>query len=222
MKLFIPIALALCASGNAGTVLFSDLGPGGSFTTSVGSILQGSNGNTRQSITQAREFTVSGTGSFDVTGFDLAVFVNGGGSSFAAAIFTNNGALPGTQIGSSYDLTANTFCGATCYSVASQTGVTGITLTGGSHYWMVLGPQSLTDSSENIWRGNDQGATSLLVASLDGGQHWITENGGLQTNAAFSVIGDAAVSGVPEPSYVVLVAGGLLAVVVKKRVRPVA
>jgi len=212
MKYVLPLAFALCFCADAGTVLFSDFGLSDSFSTAGGSVLQGSNGNTRQSITQAREFTVSGSGDFDVTEIRLAVFVNAGASSFAAGIFTNNGALPGTQIGANYNLTSNTACGPSCYSVVDQTGVTGITLTGGTLYWMVLRPQSLTDSSTNLWRDNNQGSTSLVVASLDGGSHWITENGA-QTNAAFAVLGDAATVAAPEPGELILLASGLLAVI---------
>lgn len=217
MKFFAPAMFAFCLCANASTLLFSDFGPGNSYSTdpmNPGSVLQGSNGNTRQSITQAREFTVSGAGSFDVTQIDLAVNTNGGGSSFMAAIFTNNGAQPGTQIGPSFDLTA--LASGCC---ETDSAITGVTLTGGVQYWMVLGPQSLTDNSENIWRVNNQGSTSLQVASINGGQSWVTENGGPAPNLAFDVLGNSQASGVPEPNSLILMTSGLFAAVVTKRLR---
>jgi hypothetical protein len=216
MKLLLPTMLALSLTADAGTVLFSDLGSPVSFGN-LGSVVQGSNGNTRNWITQAREFTVSGSGNFDVTQIDLAMMQNGGSSAFMAGIFTNDGAVPGTQIGSWIDLTANAFCGASCYPLATQSGITGITLTGGDTYWMVAGPQSSTATTDVLWMDNTHGSHSLLVASLDGGQHWISDGQG--TNAAFDVLGDAVVASVPEPSSLILFTAGMLPLVLAIRRR---
>ena len=195
--------LAVAFSANAGT-LFSDLGTGSSvYDPSPGSIVKGS-GAGGNNITQARPFTVSGTGDFLVSQIDLAVLKNGGASTFAASIWTSASNLPGTELGS-WDLSTS-FDPNTCCGLVTQTGITGVTLTGGTQYFMLLGPQALGDATDVAWQGNTLGLTGSQLGSLDGGATWIADGTGPQR--AFDVLGNAAV---PEPATIPLLAAGCAA-----------
>ncbi len=216
---FLIATLALCIQASASTILFSDLGSPASYGNSP-SIMRGGNTHSQNSITLAREFTVSGTGDFNVTQFDLAAVGNGGNpATFAASIWTNSGNDPGTQIGPSFDLTGSPAPNDE-HTLVTQTGVTGITLTGGVEYWMVLTPRNLTDNSVVQWENNVQGSTSLLVGSNSGTTDWLSDGNG--TNAAFDVLGDAVVSSAPEPASVILLATALAAmlIVIRKKALP--
>lgn len=71
MKFLVCAFLAAAVPSMADTVLFSDLGTGGSvYTAGPGSVMQGQSGD---NIAQARPFTVAGSGSFSLTQFDLGV-----------------------------------------------------------------------------------------------------------------------------------------------------
>jgi hypothetical protein len=208
------LALLPVVSANASVVLFSDLGTGGSvYQTSGGSIVKGS-GIGGPSITQALPFTVSGSGDFLVIQIDLAIVQNAGLSTFAASIWTSNAGLPGTELGSWNLSTSEPTNG--CCGLASQTGITGVTLTGGTQYFMVAGPQSLTDNSDNLWDLNTLGVVAAQIASLDGGSSWISDSPG--TEAAFDVLGG---SPAPEPDSLLLLGTGLAGVLaVRRKARP--
>jgi len=201
---------------SASTILFSDLGTPASYGNNP-SIMRGGNGNSGNEITLAREFMVSGAGDFDVTQFDLAAVQNGvNPGTFTVSIWTNSSSLPGTEIGPSFDLTASPAPNDE-HTLVTQSGVTGITLTGGVDYWMVLEPRSLTDNSVVQWENNVHGSTSPLVGTNSGTTNWISDGNG--ANAAFDVLGDPVVSGVPEPGSLILLAAGLAALplVIRRR-----
>jgi len=218
----IALAFAAAAEANAGVVLFSDLGPGGSvYQAGSGAIVQGLGSN----ITNARSFSVSGSGQFNVTQIDLAMvedqksantfFLN----TFTASIWTDNGGIPGTQLGS-WNLSTSVPNG-TCCGLTTRNGITGVTLTGGDTYFMAAGPVTPSDGSKVEWENNTQGATTLEVGSLNGGVSWI--KGGSVTNAAFDVLGVAPPPpSVPEPASLILLGGGLAAVFAARKSRKTA
>lgn len=212
MKAIICALAALAVQANA-SVLFSDLGTGGSvYSTAPGSIIQGS--GLGAWITQARPFTVSGAGNFLLTQFDLGI-VNDSPSAatFTASIWTDTSSLPGTELGSWSLSTSTTF--GNCCGLVTQSGITGITLTGGLQYWMVVGPQSGADHSKNEWADNTQGLNSARLGSLDGGGSWIVDGAG--TAAAFDVLGATPPSPTPEPSTLLLLGAAFLPMLAAKR-----
>src|SRR5581483_12349413 len=99
MKLLLVITLAAGIQANA-SILFSDLGTGTSvYSTDPGSVVKGS-GLGGASISQARPFTVSGTGDFLVSQIDIGVVFQVGSHAYQASIFTDSSDQPGTQLGS--------------------------------------------------------------------------------------------------------------------------
>jgi hypothetical protein len=211
MRLTVFIGLALCATPAAAGTLFSNLGaPGNVYDTSGPSNVEG----TAPNISQARPFSVAGVGLFDLTQFDLGVTKSSGssGNTFNASIWTDTSGQPGIELGN-WDL-ATTEPVNGCCGLTTQSGITGVTLTGGTSYWMVLGPQSLNDGSRVFWTVNTTGQTSAILGSLDGGATWIHDGSG--QNAAFDVLGNAPAS-VPEPGSLLLLGGGLVCIATARR-----
>jgi hypothetical protein len=200
MKIIIFALLSAAISGHAG-VLFSDLGTGSNvYLADAGSIVEGVTPN----LMQAAPFTVSGSGLFSVTQVDFGVSIAvGSPSTFNASIWTNNSGVPGSALLlASWNLVATP--DNTCCTLATQSGITGVTLTGGTQYFMVLGPVAQNDGSKIFWQSNSQGVNTTAIASLAGGSSWIT--GGPHLEQAFDVQGDAAA---PEPGSLLLLGTGL-------------
>jgi len=199
-------ALCLCSLPARAGVLFTDLGPTGSvYNCCTGWTVSGS-GAVGNSFVAANEFTVAGIGSLSVGEIDLGVSVaDGHAATFYASIWTDDAHSPGTEL-ASWNLSTSTLFG-TCCGLVSETGITGLTLTGGQQYFMVLGPLSLSDNSWTPWNWNSTGVTGLDLYSENGGS-W--HNNGTQTLGAFEI--DGAASGVPEPGALLLLGTGFIAI----------
>jgi hypothetical protein len=187
----------------ADSVLYSDLGSGGSIYSNYGAwTVAGSASGYGMSETNASLFTVVGSGSLSVSQIDLAVSnIFNSLDTFNASIWTDNAGLPGTQVtGAFWGLSTTTNYG-TCCSLVTTTGITGVTLTGGQQYFMVLDPVSLSDASWNGWNLNNQGVSGLMV------QNGFSV-GTTYPLGAFDVLGDTSV---PEPCPLLLILSGLVA-----------
>lgn len=193
--------MCLAATLHAGPLtLYSDLGTGSSVYGTNGSVVQGSGAGSW--ITQAWQFTVSGTGDFNLTQVDLGLTARGVGQ-ITASLWTNLSSLPDVELGS-WNLTVAEAAGQCCL-LTTQSGITGITLTGGDRYWMVVGPRNSTDNIHIEWISNTVGATAPVLGSLNGGASWISD--GVITNAAFDVLGTAAAQA-PEPGTMAMLGLG--------------
>lgn len=178
-----------------GGTLYTDLGPAGSAYNATNGYfaLSGAGSSAGTSYDRAVIFYVSGTGSLPVTGIDFAVSNVSGPETFFASIWTvGTTGYPDVQVANAYwSLSTSTSFGDCC-GLASVTGVTDVTLTGGQAYWMVLGPLSLSDDSNNVWNANNQNVVGSELYSTDGGSTWL--GGGIGSISAFDV------TSTPEPT----------------------
>ena len=181
-----------------GSTLFSDLGPAGNVYGTAGWVSAGAGSILGGSMTTAGLFTVSGSGSLAVTGIDLAVANIEGLNTFWAGISTDNGGLPGAQVAGAYWSLSASASYASCCDLISIAGITGVTLTGGQQYFMILGPLSISDNSDNAWYWNNQGVNglSLLSTNTQQGGAWISYGTG-NPLGAFDI---TSTTSTPEPA----------------------
>ena len=186
--------------------IFSDLGPpNNAYDVTNGYTVAGS-GTIGVSYLAANLFTAGGTGNETVGQIDLAVgyIING---PFYASIWTDNNGLPGAQVANAHwdNLTSNTVFGACC-GLVTVAGISGVGLTGGQQYFMLLGPMDLTSPMIDLLNFNNQGLNGTgELYSNDDGQTWI--NNGFGPVGAFDVLGSGTTT--PEPSSLLLFGSGL-------------
>jgi hypothetical protein len=138
------------------------------------------------------EFTVPGAGAASVAGADVAlehILINGSNGVVDASFWTDSAGIPGTQIGGSFAVTAPAGFPPTVVSIS---GITGVTLTGGQSYFLVLEPND--DFSHADWFANNQGSVGG-VADIGGGWQSI---GTSAATPVFDVTGTLAPA--PEPA----------------------
>jgi hypothetical protein len=209
------LAFAFCAvPASASVVIFSDLGSGTNvYNCCTGWTVSGT-GTLGTSFINADLFTVSGSGDEAVEQIDLAVANAEGASTFDASIWTVDNGLPGSQVaGASWTGLIATPGFGGCCTLISITGITGVALTGGQDYFMVLGPVSTSDNSWNAWNLNTVGLSTLDLYSNDGGATWISN--GSPATGAFDILGSAVV--MPEPGSLLLLGAGLAGILAFRR-----
>ena len=204
------LGACLCAAPTAvGGTLFTDFGPGYSVDNGHSWAFYGAGSALGHSLIQADQFTVAGSGSQTVTQIDVSVGY-GAVNTFSLSIWTSVGGSPGSQVsGASWGLTTNCQTWHQCAPV-SVTGVTGVTLSGGQQYFLLVGPQGLNDTTSSMWNQNNQGVTGTVQRSNDGGLTWL-DSASPNTLAGFDVLGNPAGSSVPEPGTLSLLWGALAA-----------
>ena len=216
MKVFVTAILALSGlPAWGGSIIFSDLGTGGNVYNSSSNSwgIFGSANSFSPNLPQgiAALFTAGGSGSESVGQIDLGVWYFSGVGTFTASIWTDVSGKPGSQVaGALWSLsTSNTY--PACCNLVTVSGISGVTLTGGQQYFMILQPVSYSDNSTNGWNYNSQGVSGDIQSTPDGST-W-TDTGSSANYAAFDVLGATAV---PEPGSFLLLGAGIAALVVKK------
>jgi len=201
------LSLFVCGVSEAGTVLFSDIGSSPTQAWSSGgySVSGATSGNGAE-IWWAASFTVSGTGNFSVTEADFALSYLANPSVTLASVWSDVGGAPGADIGPVWSLTPTTEFSDCCTPV-SQTGITGLTLTGGTTDFMVMKPQVSDSNAWNLWYVNNQGDYDAMYYSDNEGPWMPNPNFGTQI-VAFDLTGNAISSGAPEPSTISLLGTG--------------
>lgn len=166
-------------------VLFSDFSTTSNrYECCIGFPVAGS-GTIGSSFTAANLFTLEGGGAQDITTIDIGIGYVANPPTFDLQIYTDNGNLPGVLLYEQDGLESTTAFKNCCDAVTINP--SGLTLTGGTQYFIVLRPVSLTDTSELFWNTNSLGVTGLDLYSGDGGQTWISN--GEQRLGAFDILG---------------------------------
>jgi len=136
-------------------------------------------------ITQAAEFTSQNTGS--VSEIDLGVNYISGPNQFFVALYSSSGGLPDTELAQ-----WETENAGRCPQPVRITGITGVSLTAGSTYFLVVGPTIENSSIFFLWNLNNQNAMGTHLYATSGcssgsgnGCNWTSL--GTQILAAFQI-----------------------------------
>src|SRR5580704_13226806 len=144
---------------------FSDLGTGTNvYNCCEGWAISGT-GTLGTTFTSANSFMAGATGS--VSEIDVAVSYIAGTNSFFAALYTDSGNEPGTLLDQWNNLSSSQPVGGCC-GLVSITGITGLNLTAGQSYFLVLGPTNLNSTTFETLDWNNQGATGLDLYATSG------------------------------------------------------
>lgn len=190
---------------SASATLFSDIGNSPTQTWGTGALsVSGAYSLNGAEVWWAAPFTVSGVGSFSVTEADFALSYMGNASVTLASVWSDVDGAPGADIGPVWSLTPTTEFSACCTPV-SQTGITGLTLSGGATYFMVLQPQDSRSDSWNLWYLNSQGDYNSMYYSVSEGPWTLDSNYTPMT--AFDLLGNSAA---PEPSALAFLGAGIV------------
>lgn len=167
-----------------GTTFFNDLGPGGNvYQCCAGLRVSGSQTEGEVSYTAANQFQAASSGS--VSQIDIGIGHVSGANSFYASIWTDSNGLPGTELARWDNLSSGTSFGQCC-GLVTISGITGLTLTAGESYFLVLGPEIANDTTWEMWNLNSTGVMGTDLYSNDGGTTW--NNNGRQALGAFDIL----------------------------------
>lgn len=199
------VVFAVTVPATAGIILYSNLSMGGDvYNCCAGWTVSGA-GAFGTSFTAANEFQVVNSGT--VTDISLGVGYVSGINSLYVAVDSDNAGLPGAQLAYFGNLSSSQSFGGCC-GLIDINGITGLHLTTGTNYWIVIGPMNSGATTWEEWNLNNTGALGTDLYSTDGGQSW--SSNGLQAVGALAIIGNP-VGTTPEPGSMLLLGSGWVA-----------
>jgi len=183
--------------GTAGAAtIYSNFGPGNAYSTTGFYAVSGS-ASPDGAVTFAMAFTPSGT--FTLTQIDVAITHSSGTNSVSLTLNLDGFGLPGAVL-ETWSLSSLPAIAACC-TVETVTPVGSIVLYPGAQYWLVA--SAIASDTIDAWAVNTTGAIGPVAENLGSG--FVMTSG---TLGAFDVLGTVGAA-VPEPSTVLLTAGGL-------------
>jgi PEP-CTERM motif len=142
----------------------------------------------------ATPFTSSGN--YSVDQIDVGLTNNEGTNSAVVGLWTDVGGIPTVELGS-WNVSNQPAFGSTGSVLTSITGISGINLVSGGHYFITIFPGA--SDTWDVWNGNLLGIAGADF-STNGGASW-TQQANLD-RPAFDILGTAAA--VPEPATLTL------------------
>lgn len=178
--------------------IFSDFGPGNSYTSGVGWTVSGPVSAAGYFQSVAMPFTSSGN--YQLSQIDIALSFGAGTNSAMVTLNSDSSGAPGGVL-MMWNLSTLPAFG-TCCVVETLRPSSLLLLSSGTPYWVVSNPG--TSDTAAAWNFSNVGATGLAELN-NGSGFFVAPHSEL---GAFDVLGNVGTS-VPEPTTLMLVAGGM-------------